>query len=330
MKIIIDAMGGDEAPVATLAGAAAAVREYGMGVVAVGRQEDMAKAAKEHGISLDGIETVHAADVLGMDEDATDVVRKRPESSLAVGLRLLKEGEGDALVSAGATGALLVGATMIAGRIKGIKRAAIASIIPGSEKPWLLADCGANVECRAEQLVQFAMMGAAYMEKVMAVARPAVGLASNGSEESKGTPLLLEAHALLKGSGLHFIGNVEARDFPAGVADVIVCDGFTGNIILKMMEGAAKMFAGQMREMFYKNTKSKIAGLLVKDGLVEFKNKFDYKEYGGAPLLGIEKPVIKAHGSSDERAIKNAMRQAKMCVENDVCGTIQAWVRQHK
>ncbi|MGD9559121.1 MAG: phosphate acyltransferase PlsX [Oscillospiraceae bacterium] len=331
MNIIIDAMGGDNAPFAPLAGAAAAVQAYGVTVTAVGQLQQMENVMQQHGISAEGITLHHAADVLSMDEDATDVVRKKPDSSLAVAMKLLADGTGEALVSAGSTGALLVGSTMLVKRIRGIKRAAIGTVMPGSEKPWMLIDCGANVECRAEQLVQFAVMGSAYMEKVLGIKDPAVALANNGTEETKGTELQLAAYPMLQNAGLNFVGNIEARDIPTGaVADVVVCDGFTGNIILKLVEGAAKMFAGMVKKMFYRNVGTKLAGLMMKGALADFKKSFDYSEYGGAPLLGIKKPVIKAHGSSDDKAIMNAIRQAKTCVENDVSAAIEGWIAQHK
>jgi glycerol-3-phosphate acyltransferase PlsX len=330
LNIIIDAMGGDNAPEAPLEGAALAVKEYGVRVTAVGDGVKIKAAAAGLGLSMEGIEVVHAADVVGMDEEATDVLRKKPDSSLAVALRLLAEGKGGALVSAGSTGALLVGATLVVKRIRGIKRAALGMVMPGGKKPWLLRDCGANAECRPEQLVQFAVMGSAYMEKVMGVASPTVALVNNGAEETKGTQLQLEAYPLLKNSGLGFTGNIEARDIPMGDADVVVCDGFTGNIILKQTEGVAKMFSGMIKQMFYKSAKSKLAGLLMKGALADFKKSFDYTEYGGAPLLGIKKPVIKAHGSSNANAIKNAVRQAKTCAEKDVAGAIEGWIAAHK
>lgn len=330
MNIIIDAMGGDNAPLAPLAGAALAVQELGVHVTAVGHKEQMAVAIREGNVPMEGITLVHAADVIGMDEDATDVLRKKPDSSLAVAMKMLAAGEGEGLVSAGSTGAMLVGATMVVKRIKGIKRAALGTVMPGGKRPWMLIDCGANVECRPEMLVQFAVMGSAYQEKVMGIASPTVALANNGTEESKGTELQLAAYPLLQKSGLNFAGNIEARDIPTGNADVVVCDGFTGNIILKLTEGVAKLFSGMIKEMFYKNTKTKLAGAALKGELADFKKSFDYTEYGGAPLMGIKKPVIKAHGSSDAKAIKNAIRQAKICAEKDVAGTIESWIAQHK
>ncbi|MDL2253709.1 phosphate acyltransferase PlsX [Ruminococcaceae bacterium OttesenSCG-928-I18] len=330
MKIIIDAMGGDNAPLAPLEGAALAVRELDVQVTAVGDKEKMAVAIRQGEIPMEGIELVHASEVIGMEEEATDILKKKPDSSLAVACKLLAEGKGDALVSAGSTGALLVGGTLIVGRIKGIKRPAIGTVLPSLEKPWLLIDCGANAESRAEMLVQFAFMGAAYQEKVMGVQNPSVALANNGTEETKGTALQLEAFPMLQKSGLNFIGNIEGRDIPMAVADVVVCDGFTGNIILKLTEGVAKLFSAMIKQMFYKNTKTKLAGAVMKDDLDEFKKSFDYKEYGGAPLLGIKSPVIKAHGSSDALAIKNAVRQAKRCVENDVSKAIESYLAAQK
>ncbi len=326
MKIIIDAMGGDNAPLAPLQGAAAAVKEQGVEIIAVGDREKLAKVIRENSIDITGIELMHAADVIGMDEDATDVIRKKPDSSLAVGLKALAEGKADALVSAGSTGALLVGGTLIVKRIKGIKRAAIGTVMPGSLKPWLLIDSGANTECRPEMLLQFAAMGAAYQEQVMGVETPTVALANNGTEETKGTALQLAAFPMLQESPLNFIGNIEGREIPTGAADVVVCDGFTGNIILKLVEGVAKVFSGMIKDMFCKNLKTKLAGAALTGELAEFKKRFDYSEYGGAPLLGIKKPVIKAHGSSDAKAIKNAIRQAAACAEKDVAGSIEAWM----
>lgn len=330
MKIIVDAMGGDNAPLAPVQGAALAVQELGVEVVLVGRENEIKTAIQKNNITMDGLSVVNATDVISMEDEATDVVRKRPDSSLAIALNMLAEGKGDALVSAGSTGALLVGSTLIVKRIKGIKRAAIGTMMPGGNKPWLLIDTGANVDCRPEMLVQFAAMGSAYQEKVMGVKEPTVALVNNGAEETKGTDLQLQTYPLLQNSGLNFTGNIEPRDIPSGAADVVVCDGFTGNVILKLTEGVAKMFSGMIKEMMFKNLKTKIAALLLKSGLKDFKKKMDYSEYGGAPMLGIRKTVIKAHGSSNANAIKNAIRQAKTCAENDVSGSIEAWISQQK
>lgn len=324
MKIIVDAFGGDNAPKAVLEGASLAVKELGVEVIAVGDEEKINACAAENDIRMEGITVRHAPDVLTMHDNPTDVLKKKPDSSLAVGLRMLREGEGDAFVSAGSTGALLVGATLLVKRLPGIKRPALATVIPGTERPYLLCDCGANVDCRPEMLVQFANMGAAYAEKVMGVAYPTVGLINNGTEESKGGDLQLTAYSLLKDSGLHFIGNVEARELNDGACDVAVCDGFTGNVVLKLTEGVAKLMNRKIKAVFLKNLAGKLAYLLTKPALKEFKASMDYTEYGGAPILGVSAPVIKAHGSSNAKAIKNAIRQAKACVENDVVGAIRS------
>ena len=324
MKIIVDMFGGDNAPKEALLGAAAAVKELGVEIIAVGDEEKVRACAAENGVSLDGITLHHASDVLSMHDEPTDVLKKRPDSSMAVGLKMLHAGEGDAFVSAGSTGALLVGATLLVKRLPGIRRPALATVVPGRPKPYLLCDCGANADCRPEMLVQFAHMGSAYMEKVMGVQDPTVGLINNGTEESKGGQLQLEAYQLLSKSDVHFIGNVEARELNAGAADVAVCDGFTGNVVLKLTEGVAKMMSGMLKGVFLKNLGGKLAYLLTRSGMHEFKASMDYTEYGGAPILGVTAPVIKAHGSSNAKAFKNAVRQAKLCVENDVVGSIRS------
>ncbi len=330
MNIILDVMGGDNAPLAQIEGAAAAVKDYGVSVTLVGNKEIIEQTMQKHSIPQQGLSIVHASEVIDMEHDPADALRKMPDSSLAVALGLLAEGQGDALVSAGNTGALLVGATLIVKRIRGIKRAALGMLLPGTEKPWLLMDCGANVECRPEQLVQFGAMGSAFMQRVRGLQEPAVGLVNNGAEETKGPALQMEAYPLLKNSGLNFVGNVEPRHAPQGAADVLVCDGFTGNVMLKMLEGAASLFSTMLKEMFYTNTATKVAGLLSKSALDSFKGRLDYREYGGAPLLGVRKPVIKAHGSSNGRAMQNAIRQAVDCCENDLTGAIESWLAANK
>lgn len=324
MNIIIDAMGGDNAPVEVLLGAAAAVKEYGVQVSVVGDRDKIAAAVKEHGIDMAGITTVHASEEITMHDEPTAAIRGKKDSSMVVGMRMLANGEGDAFVSAGSTGALLAGATLIVKRIKGVKRPAIGTVIPGTHKPYLLLDAGANVECRPEMLSAFASMGSVYMSKVLGVKSPSVGLVNNGTEESKGTPLYVETHQLLKANkNIHFIGNVEPKTIPTGDVDVVVCDGFTGNIILKLSEGLGKELTGEIKKMFLKNIAGKIAYLLVKSGMKDFKNMLDSEAHGGALMLGAEKPVIKAHGSSKARGFKNAIRQAKTCVEGDVIGSIK-------
>ena len=316
MNIIIDAMGGDNAPKEILLGAARAVKELGVDVTAVGRWADIDACVRENGIDMTGITVVDASETIEMCDEPTAAIRRKKDSSMVVGLRRLTAGEGDAFVSAGSTGALLAGATLIVKRLKGVKRPAIGTVIPGAKQPYLLLDSGANVECRPEMLDAFASMGSVYMEKVMGRAEPSVALVNNGAEETKGTPDYVRAHQLLKKNpGIRFVGNIEPRDVPAGNADVVVCDGFTGNVILKLTEGVAKMLVGELKGVFMGSLKTKLAYLMVKDGMRGFKKKLDADEHGGALMMGVSRPVIKAHGSSNAKAFYNAIRQAKLCVE---------------
>lgn len=325
MKIILDLMGGDNAPLAPLDGAAQAVKEYGVEIIGLGDEALIRKTAAENNISLDGIQLVNCTENIEMCDEPARAVRQKKDSSIVVGLNMLKDGKGDAFVSAGSTGALHVGTSLIVRALRGIKRPALATMIPAQKKAYLLLDCGANVECRADMLIAFAVMGTCYMQRVEGRQDPSVALVNNGAEESKGTPLLREVHQMLKKTpGIRFVGNVEPRDVPTGNVDVVVCDGFTGNVILKLTEGLAKTLIGQLKPVFMKNLRTKLAFLAVKDGMKEFKKKMDADEYGGAPLLGAARPVIKAHGSSNAKAFKNAIRQAKLCVEGDVVGTMQA------
>ena len=325
MNIIIDAMGGDNAPKEILLGAAAAVREYGVQITAVGRRRDIEACARENGIDMAGITVADASETIEMCDEPARAIRTKKDSSIVVGLNMLKEGRGDAFVSAGSTGALHVGASLIVRTLRGVKRPALATMVPAKNKAYLLLDCGANVECRPEMLAAFAVMGSCYVNKVEGRTSPSVALANNGAEESKGTPMLKEAHQLLKTiPGIRFVGNIEPRDVPNGDVDVVVCDGFTGNVILKLTEGVAKMLLGMLKGMFLKNLGGKLAYLLLKDSVSDLKHQMDSEEYGGAPFLGAKQPVIKAHGSSKAKGIKNAIRQAKICVENDLCGTMQS------
>lgn len=323
MKIILDAMGGDNAPAEILKGAAAATAAWpDVEILAVGDAEKIAACVKENAIEMKNIEIVNATEVIEMCDEPARAVRAKKDSSMVVGLRMLAEGKGDAFVSAGSTGALHVGASLIVRTVKGVKRPALATVIPG-KTPFLLLDCGANVECRASMLEAFGVMGSVYMNKVMGLEQPRVALVNNGAEESKGTPTYVEAHQLLKhNKAIHFVGNIEPRDIPAGHADVVVADGFTGNVVLKLTEGLAKYFGSKLKEMFKKSLGTKVGYLLLKGGVADFKKSMDADEYGGAPLLGTRRPVIKAHGSSNARAIQNAIRQARLCVENDLCGVM--------
>ncbi len=325
MNIILDAYGGDNAPLEVIKGAAMAVREYGVQVTLCGRQDDILSAAEASGIpltNLEGIKIAPASQVLPMDVDPTEVLSSYSGSSMAVGLKLLADGRGDAFVTAGNTGAVVVGSSLVVKRIRGIKRAAIATVVPTTQSPYLLMDSGANAECRPEMLQQFGIMGSAYMSKVLNTENPRVGVVNIGTEDNKGLELQIEAGKLLRSSPVNFIGNIEARELPLGGCDVAVCDGFTGNVILKLTEGMGKWISVELKKILLKNLSTKLAGALIKDGVDNFRKQMDYTEYGGAPLLGIAKPVIKAHGSSNDKAFKNAIRQAKLMVENQMIDTI--------
>ena len=330
MRVIVDAFGGDHAPLEILKGCEMAARELEVEITLTGNEDIIEKVAKDNHISLEKMEIVHAGDVMTMEDDPTEI-RTRKDSSMAVGLNLLAEGRGDAFVSAGNTGAILTGATLFVKRIKGVTRAAIGTVMPAMPSGcYMLMDAGANAECRSEMLAQFAAMGSLYMEKIHHVHNPRVGLVNIGSEPTKGTQLQLEAYQLLSGMPLHFIGNMEGRDIPGGCCDVAVCDGFVGNVLLKVTEGVAKSFAEELKRMFLKSAKTKVGYLMIKGGVDELRRKMDYTEYGGAPLMGISKPVIKAHGSSNAKAIKNAIRQAKLYSETGVIDDIRAALEAEK
>ena len=316
MKIIVDAMGGDNAPGEIVRGAIQAGREFGHEIVLVGRGEDILKVLEEDGNAQlpAGVEIAHASEVVEICDNPATAFKEKKDSSLTVGLNLLKNGGGDAFVCAGSTGALLSGATLLVKRVHGIRRAAMCPVIPTGCGGSLLIDCGANAECTAEYLLQFAFMGAYYAERVLNRPQPKVGLLNIGAEESKGDALRRETYALLKRAGdegrINFVGNVEGRDAVFGAVDVIVTDGFSGNIFLKTVEGTGMFLAGEIKKMFKKSAMTKLGALLVKDGIADFKKLLDYREVGGTALLGISKPVIKAHGSSDAYAIRSAIRQA--------------------
>lgn len=323
-KIIVDAFGGDNAPLEVIKGCERAVRELGVSIILTGSEEKIKKCAAENGLSLSGIEIVHTDDVFDIHEEPKEIIKSGKNSSMAVGLTLLSEGKGDAFVSAGSTGALVMGATFIVKRIKGIKRIAPSPVLPGDKGSFILLDAGANTECRPEMLVQFAVMGSAYMEKVMGVKSPKVGLLNIGSEETKGRELEIEAYKLLEKSGLNFAGNIEARDLPKGEVQVVVTDGFTGNIVLKLYEGMGSFFAKKVKWIF--SGAGKLGAIFSLGKIKAFRKQMDYKEVGGSALLGVRKPVIKAHGSSDGTAFFNAVRQAKKCVEGNVAGVTESYV----
>ena len=322
MKIVVDGFGGDHAPLAVLQGCEMAVKEYGVELIVTGDGETLQKTARENGVSLEHIEIFHAPGVLTMEDEPTSVLKEKADSSMGAAFRLVKEGKGDAFVSGGSTGAIVVGATFILKRLKGVKRAALASIIPTIDGCYLLMDCGANVDCRPEALAQFGVMGSLYMEKVMGVEKPRVGLVNIGAEETKGGELQLAALGRLKAAPIRFVGNVEAREIPAGAVDVAVADGFTGNVMLKLTEGLGSMFSKKIKGMFT-GVSGTLAGAMVMKKIKAFKKAMDYTEYGGAPLLGIAQPVIKAHGSSNPKAFKNAIRQARDFAQCNLTGEIE-------
>ena len=315
MKIIIDAMGGDNAPQAIVQGAVDAQREFGIDIVLVGKQQEIHACLEPLGaVGDEHIAVVHADEIIDMHDDPATAVRRKKNSSMAVTLEMLRNGDGDAAISAGSTGALLTGATLLVRRIKGIRRAAMAPVIPNGGKGAVLIDCGANVECTPEYLLQFGYMGSFYSRNILGCTNPRVGLLNNGSEDTKGTPLCKEAYALLQEASdagrLNFIGNVEGTDIFSGNVDVIVTDGFSGNILLKTVEGTAKFMMKSVKATLMKSLKTKLGALLLKKDLADLKKMLDVSEVGGTAFIGITKPVIKAHGSSNARAIRSAVKQA--------------------
>ena len=330
MKIIVDAMGGDNAPQAIVQGALDAHREYGVDILLVGRAAEVLRAVEACGEKTlpAGVEIRDASEVVEIADDPAIAFKVKKDSSLTVGLNLLKAGAGDAFVSAGSTGALLAGATLLVKRIKGIRRAALGPSVPILGGYITLCDCGANAECTPEYLLQFAFLGSFYAEKVRGIQQPRVGLLNIGAEEEKGDILRHETFALLKEAGdqgrINFIGNVEANDAVLGKADVVVTDGFTGNVMLKSLEGTGKFLLKELKKMFLSSTKTKLAAAMVKSDMADMKKLLDPSEIGGTPFLGISRPVIKAHGSSDARAICNAVLRAKEYAESGFIADIEA------
>lgn len=328
MKILIDVMSGDNAPLEMIKGAEMAAREFDAQIVIIGDENVISDVAVKNEIDLTGIEIVNATSVITMEDKPMCVVREKRDSSMSRGLKLLAEGEVDAFVSAGNTGALITGATLIVRRITGINRAAIASVLPLSN-PVILMDSGANLTVTSDNIVQFAFMGAKYMEKIYGIERPRVGQLNNGTEYNKGNALQVESYQVLSESGLEFVGNVESKEVPFGVCDVLVTDGYTGNIFLKSVEGMGKFMMGLLKDILKTNIATMVSALTMKEKLSDIKHRFDTSEHGGAPLLGISKPVIKAHGSSDAKAIKNAVRQAIHFVDTGINDDIVAFARDY-
>ena len=323
MNIIVDGMGGDKGTKEIVKGCVEAVNQLGINIIIVGKKDIIEEELIKYEFPKEAIDIINATETIFNHEEPSLAIRRKKDSSIVVGLKALTEKRGDGFVSAGSTGALLAGGLFIVKRIKGIERAALASIYPTTKGISFLLDIGANADCKPEYLNQFATMGSIYSEKVLGVKNPKVGLANIGTEEGKGNTLVKQSYDLIKESNINFIGNIEARDIPKGIADVIVCDGFVGNIMLKLTEGMAISLFTSLKEEFTKSFKSKIGALMLKSQLKSFKGKLDYREYGGAPLLGVRQPVIKAHGSSDAFAIKNAIKQAKTFIEMDVINIIE-------
>ena len=324
MRIIVDAYGGDNAPDAVLQGCRMAADRWKCEIILTGDEQKLRQRAAELSVSLEGIGIADAPDVIPVEAEPTAILKQYQQSSMARGLQMLANGEGEAFVSAGSTGALVVGGTLIVKRLKGVKRPAIGTVIPCRGGCFLLLDSGANHDCRPEMLRQFGLMGSVYMKRIIGVPNPRVGLVNIGTEETKGTELQVQAYQLMKEAGYNFIGNVEAREVPLGGCDVAVCDGFTGNILLKTMEGLATLFMGELKAIFMKSLPNKLAAAAVKKDIKGLKKQFDSAEYGGALLLGSRSPVIKAHGSSDAKSFYNAIRQAISCCENNIIGEIES------
>ncbi len=328
MNIVIDAFGGDNAPLEVIKGSIKAHNDFGVDVTLVGDENKIKECAASSSLDISQLKIKHADGVIEICDDPRKILKDKKNCSMGVGLKMLADGEGDAFVSAGSTGALVCGATFIVKRI--VKRPALATVLPTAGKPTMLLDSGANLDCKPETLVHFGIMGSAYMNKIMNVEKPRVALANIGAEESKGRDLDKATYKLLETAPVNFVGNIEARQLPLGDCDVCVADGFSGNLMLKLYEGMGKFFSNELKGIFKKNAKTKLAAVMVMKNIKDFKKKVDYSEYGGAPLLGTAKPVIKAHGSSDEKAFYNAIRQAKLFTETKVIDTITQALAQMK
>lgn len=318
MNIFLDAMGGDHAPYEIVKGAIDAVKEYDVSLTLVGQKSVIEDELSKYEYPTDKIEILHAETVIENTEEPAMAIRRKPDSSLVVALDEMKNRENAVLISAGSTGALLSGGLLKLGRIKGIKRPALAAMLPKSDGVFVLIDTGANADCKPEYLEQFAQLGKIYAENVLGKKNPGIGLINIGAEAKKGNSLVKASYELLEAGEFNFLGNVEARDILETKADVLVCDGFTGNIVLKLTEGIAEYLLKGIKTSIMSNSKGKIGGMLIKGNLKSFKKQFDYAEYGGAPFLGVKGGIIKAHGSSDAFAIKNAIRQSIKFIENDV------------
>lgn len=326
MRIAIDVMGGDHAPVETVKGAVEALDQVTATMVLIGDEEKINKELSKYNYDKSRVEIIHTTEVVENEDKPVIAIKRKKDASMVVGFDKVRKGEIDALISAGNTGALLAGGLLRVGRIKGVDRPAITTVFPTFNGEFVMADVGANAECKPRNLLEFGIMGSIYAENVLGIKNPTVGIINIGTEEGKGTPLVTEAYQLLKESNLNFIGNVEARDIPEKKADVLVCDGFTGNVILKLTEGVAKSFMGEMKKIFMSGFLSKLAALTIKGKFKGLKKDMDYTEYGGAPLLGVKAPIVKAHGSSNSKAFMNAIRYAEKYVSNDIIEKISSQV----
>ncbi|MCM0648706.1 phosphate acyltransferase PlsX [Clostridium swellfunianum] len=323
MKLAVDGMGGDFAPDAVVQGCVDAVNEYGVDIIITGPEDLIKQKLSTFNYPKNKIAVVNASEIISPNEEPVKALKRKKDSSLVKALNLVKSGEADAVLSAGSTGAIMAGATLIVGRIRGIKRVALAPVMPGKNAPFMVIDAGANVDSKSSYLVQFAFMGKIYFENVLNVNNPTIGLVNIGAEEEKGNELTKETYKLLKQTDLNFVGNIEPRDVPVGDVNVVVCDGFVGNTILKTYEGVASTIFSLLKEQIMSSTITKIGGLLLKSVFSNFKKKFDYTEYGGSAFLGANGIVIKAHGSSNAKAFKNAVKQAITAHENKVVDKIR-------
>ncbi|WP_163192624.1 phosphate acyltransferase PlsX [Clostridium thermarum] len=323
MRIAVDAMGGDNAPAAVVEGCVEAVKELDVHITLTGPKEIIEKELQKYQFDSNKIAVLDAPEVISPNEHPVMAIRKKKNSSICTALNLVKNKECHAVISAGSTGAFLAGSLFIVGRIKGVDRPGLAPIMPGKNGSFMVMDAGANAECKPVNLVQFGIMGQIYMKDIIGIEKPSVGLVNIGAEEEKGNELTKAAYKLLKESNLNFIGNVEPRDIPAGDVQVLVCDGFVGNTVLKMYEGVASTIFDILKTEMMSSLRSKIGALILKPVFKSFKKKFDYKEVGGAPFLGVDGICIKAHGSSDARAVKNAIKQAYTLYEKNVIEKIR-------
>ncbi len=328
MRIVLDAMGGDYAPEVVVEGGVWAARELEVEVILVGQEEAVRQELEKHDTSGLSLPIVHASQVIEMTDKPAQAVKAKKDSSMVVGMDLVKKGEAQAFVSAGNSGGVMVAALFRLGRMKGIQRPALSAILPALKEPICILDVGANTDCKPEYLLQFAIMGNVYMERVLGIEKPRVGIVSTGEEEGKGSQLVLEAYQLLKGSGLNFIGNVEGKDVLFGLAQVVVTDGFTGNVMVKLTEGAAGLLGEVIEEEIKRSPLTALGGLLAKPAFRRVKKRLDYSEYGGAPLLGVNGVVIVGHGRSNAKAIKNAVRMAKQTVEGGMIEAIKGEIER--